>query len=767
MVTLKLRYFPPVSATVVISILAVVAGCSHDPSVRRDKLIASAEQYYNKAQYDAASIQLRRAVQLDRRSAEAHYRLGLTYLKMGNPQGAYNELLTSLQLSPNHVGARLALAELMFTSHQSSHAREQVEYVLRQNSNNVSAHQLLGRIDAADKQYEEALRQFEQCQRLDPKNVSAIADAGLIQTVLRRYREAEASFQRAIDQNPSFVLAYLDAAQVYRIQNDSDDELKVLRAAIERNPKEIAPYLTAATAYVRQGRTDQVDTLFAQLRSVTADNSQALLAIGNFYFAIGDAVHGKAILSTALAKDSTNTAIKKNLIELELNQHEWDAAEKLNDELLKTNRNDAAARLFRARLQFARGANSSAISTLEQLVHDDPDMALAHFYLGVAYANGGESAMAASSLNDALVHDPGFVWAYLALGELHAREGNPKLALEFSQKALARNPKFLPAILLQSDAYIQMGEYEDATSVLTRTAGSQPTNPAVQERFASIAVSQKKYTKAEQHLERALSVKPDYVPALAALVRVYGLQKRPIERTIARVEQQIKSAPKESAFFEILGDLYFSNKELAKAEQAFSDAVLLNTSASQSRLRLAQVYAAEGKLPDAIRDAREITQQHPDFLAAYLVLGRFYEQAGAISEAEKVYQEALAKNGDFAPALNNLAWLYCEHGSNLDLALSLAQKAKAKLPNEPSVSDTLGWIQYRKGLFDSAAQLLQETAAQAPMNATYQYHLGMSLWKAGRPNDARHSLQRALQLNLSSLPAEEAQSALHQLNSEL
>src|SRR5579884_642468 len=165
MVTLKLRYFPPVSATVVISILAVVAGCSHDPSVRRDKLIASAEQYYNKAQYDAASIQLRRAVQLDRRSAEAHYRLGLTYLKMGNPQGAYNELLTSLQLSPNHVGARLALAELMFTSHQSSHAREQVEYVLRQNSNNVSAHQLLGRIDAADKQYEEALRQFEQCQR--------------------------------------------------------------------------------------------------------------------------------------------------------------------------------------------------------------------------------------------------------------------------------------------------------------------------------------------------------------------------------------------------------------------------------------------------------------------------------------------------------------------------------------------------------------------------------------------------------------------------
>ena len=49
-------------------------------------------------------------------------------------------------------------------------------------------------------------------------------------------------------------------------------------------------------------------------------------------------------------------------------------------------------------------------------------------------------------------------------------------------------------------------------------------------------------------------------------------------------------------------------------------------------------------------------------------------------------------------AANNLAWRYAEDGGNLDVALSLAQTAKRKLPDSPEVSDTLGWIYLKKDL---------------------------------------------------------------------
>lgn len=94
------------------------------------------------------------------------------------------------------------------------------------------------------------------------------------------------------------------------------------------------------------------------------------------------------------------------------------------------------------------------------------------------------------------------------------------------------------------------------------------------------------------------------------------------------------------------------------------------------------------------------------------------------------------------------------------MALSLAQKAKAKIPAEPSVSDTLAWIQYRKGLYASAASILEDITEQYPQNATYRYHLGVALWKTDRPNEARQALQRALQLNIKPKDAAEARRVL-------
>ena len=70
-------------AVAVIGLLtAMWTGCSRDPEVRKQKDLESGERYFDKGQYREADIQFRNAIQVNDKFAEAHYRLGLTALKL-------------------------------------------------------------------------------------------------------------------------------------------------------------------------------------------------------------------------------------------------------------------------------------------------------------------------------------------------------------------------------------------------------------------------------------------------------------------------------------------------------------------------------------------------------------------------------------------------------------------------------------------------------------------------------------------------------------
>src|ERR1039458_7602559 len=67
--------------------------------------------------------------------------------------------------------------------------------------------------------------------------------------------------------------------------------------------------------------------------------------------------------------------------------------------------------------------------------------------------------------------------------------------------------------------------------------------------------------------------------------------------------------------------------------------------------------------------------------------------------------------------------LYLDHGGDVNLALSLAQRVKQKMPRPPLAADTLGWAYYKLGSFDSAVAQLRESVKEAPNNAMFGFHL--------------------------------------------
>ena len=99
-------------------------------------------------------------------------------------------------------------------------------------------------------------------------------------------------------------------------------------------------------------------------------------------------------------------------------------------------------------------------------------------------------------------------------------------------------------------------------------------------------------------------------------------------------------------------------------------------------------------------------------------------------------------DAEAAVAANNLAWLYVSSNRNLDQALQLAQTAAKQLGEVPQVNDTLGWIYYRKGMFEPAVRHLEKSIQKDATDPSVHYHLGMAYLQLGELDKAKKSLTK-------------------------
>jgi len=153
------------------------------------------------------------------------------------------------------------------------------------------------------------------------------------------------------------------------------------------------------------------------------------------------------------------------------------------------------------------------------------------------------------------------------------------------------------------------------------------------------------------------------------------------------------------------------------------------------------------KQPDLARQQFErVAQQESGRSYAMARLGQIYEAAGDFENARVSYEKALVADPDNVVAKNNLAWVYVEHGGNIDVALKLAEEAKEKAPDDPTITDTLGWIYVRKGSYEAAIENLRNSVAKNPHDPNGLYHLGTAYYKLGRTADAKRELEAALRM---------------------
>ena len=120
------------------------------------------------------------------------------------------------------------------------------------------------------------------------------------------------------------------------------------------------------------------------------------------------------------------------------------------------------------------------------------------------------------------------------------------------------------------------------------------------------------------------------------------------------------------------------------------------------------------------------------------------------------YRKILEIDPDNAVAANNLAWLM-SHDETGDLgeAMRLALLAKDELPNDPNITNTLGWIHYKRKSFDLALSQFQLAVNSRPDEPSFRYYLALALRAKGKMTEAKEELAKCLEADVD-FPEREA-----------
>jgi tetratricopeptide (TPR) repeat protein len=741
----------------------LLCSCARNPQAAKAKYFAEGQKYMEKGRYGDAAIEFRNALRLDPRFVDAYFQLAQADLAEHNWSSAYASLEKTIEIDPTRLDARLDRGRLYLAARQFSNAEEEASFILKQQPNDVGAYQLLGAAMIGEQKPDKALAAFAKVTALRPKDPNAWVNLALVEISLQRLADAGQHFEKAVAVDPGSVQARVDLANFYRLQNQTPQAEQLLRDGITKTPDSTPIYIQLASILTSEGKTADAEAVLDALRKQVPKSADAAMAIGDFYFQRRQTDQALAEYRRGQSLDPKNIEIQKRMQDVYLTTNQVQQAMDLDKELLKEAPKDVFVRIDHGRLLIAQGQNLEASTYLEQVVADAAGTPQAHYYLAMAYWQNGNLERAHGALLDTLKASDGFPPALQALARLSLQERNSADAQIYAQELVQQSPADAEDRQLLAEALGRQGKLQPAEEQLLTAKRIAPNAGGPDLMLAELYAAEKKYGEAQKEFEAALQLEPHNITALAQMSDFLTSRNQEAE-AFAAVQKYVASNPNDAKGHVILGSLDLQAKKYPDAQVEFQHAIQLDSRDVQPYIELGKVLEEQGQMDAAIAQYQKGLDIQPKYPALDTYIGNLYLAKDDLEMARKYYAQALSDDPNFAVAIANTAWIDAQEGKDLDVALSMAQKAKSMQPDVPSITDTLGWVLYKRDDYPAAVNMLEDCVHKVPSSGEFRYHLGMAFLGEGQKAKAKENLKSALQLKLSGDEAEKAHQAIAELN---
>ena len=452
-----------------------------------------AETYGNLSLIDKAVDEYRKIEKLVPGSREAkeageriHMLLGKKYGEQGKFDEALKEFSAVLTASPDNVPALMSKGVTLAAMGRLDEAQTALEKALQIQPDNALLHRHLAEVFEKKGDIERSREQYEQLLRSAPPD-SPLAKLAEIKLALirgakllaeKQLEDARSEFEKVLVLDPGNELARFNLAVVYHGLGDMQRSEEILHSLVKDNPNNLDAQLRLGTLYLESGRLKEAVNEFESVIEKRKDSLQAQQAAELLdRVRSNEKLAGKMTLSERLALDKA--AVQQNpddrqawldlgLLYVQMNKRD-EAIEALNNVIrlnpddprvlgilaglyedadnfdkaleayqhaLDLEKNQIQRRnlerqlaVAKARKAFAEGDLQNAEAQFKEILREDKNNYVAHFFLALIYAKDGKIKQAAAEYQEVIRIVPGNLGARLNLALAYEQLGRDEDAL--------------------------------------------------------------------------------------------------------------------------------------------------------------------------------------------------------------------------------------------------------------------------------------------------------------------------------------------------
>lgn len=367
--------------------------------------------------------------------------------------------------------------------------------------------------------------------------------------------------------------------------------------------------------------------------------------------------------------------------------------------------------------------------------------------------------------------------ALVALADIALYENRIKEAVDFAHQAYKINPTDPKASILYTQALFQNEEPAKATAFVEEQLKKIPQSMHLRQYYTQFLIDHNQSQKAKEQmqvlskltdltskqrlqlarvcmqagwldlgeafLQEVRKDKDEMDTANYFLARLYESKNEPFEA--AKWYKEVKQGP-----FHVIA--HIRGATLLMDHKKYKEALLVIDNADPQnyadlkRLLLARIdiYTHNQQYQAAFDILTEALQSEPedmDYLYSRAVVA---DKLHKIDIVEQDLKLILKYDPNHIDALNALGFILANRTERYEEAYTLIVKALHLSPNNPSILDSLGWVQYKMGKSKEAVATLRKALSMYP-DPEIAAHLGEVLWSINQHEEASKVWKDALQ----------------------
>jgi predicted Zn-dependent protease len=508
-------------------------------------------------------------------------------------------------------------------------------------------------------------------------------------------------------------------------------------------------YFTVAQLKIKKGDINEAIWYLKQAIEHRRESSYLKLELANLFLIKKEDQKSLPLIQQVLDKEPSNVQALTIAGRIYQQQNKMDKALEAYEKVLVSKPSEPGVYLVLGRIYWNDNNFNDAERVFEQMTINIPDSYAAFFFYGKALAAQGKLASAEKALLRSIKLESSLEEPRLELLKIYESQNQLHKIPKVYKAILDNDPDNYNAAFGLAEHYHKTNKYSQSQEILARLGRRIGNDEGI------ISTLFDRYLEAKHYTEAAWMLK--------------GM---------------LKSAPHNSALHYMAG-IAFNGME--QDEKALNHMLKVKSDSrfyTNAVVHSAMIYHDKGKIDRAIELVQKAIVHTPDNIDYYLYLGSFYEELERFDEAVNALQIGLRKderNGRLhfrigvvydkmgqkdksiaamknvlaltpndAEALNYLGYTYADMGINLDEAEILIQTALSIKPNDGYITDSLGWVYYKRGKYSQALEWLSKAVKLIPDDPVILEHLGDVYLKMDSKEKALNYYQQSLKKKTTS-----------------